>query len=266
MSQGEAEVIEEGEDVRSMSLADLLAGIALQDQDRRQADEAFTELHYRWSQRIDQLCKRMTATYPGKLIGWQPLANEMWDWLWDSAMTFDAAGTTGDALEARFYRWIESSIRCRKLDLLRQHHRTALAELPGDASLEAEAEQDEDDAAEDGAVRPRRPKIVGIFSPPAPGTPEAAAEAARFDCYPVEVREAIECLRALSPKDQAVLETSAPFLKPGEREVVIPKDDHEAILKLFSTTVRGMRALRSRAFKKVTKCMDTKARKRGGGA
>ena len=265
MSQSEVRAVEEGEDVRGMSLADLVVAIGMQNQDPRQADEALAELHCRWGKRIDELCKRMTATFPGKFVGWQPLAGEVWDWLWDSAETFDPAGATGDALEARFYGWIQSAARCRMIDLVRRHHRTALAELPSDASIAAEAEQEEDDQG-DGSVRTRRPKIVGIFSPPASGSPEAAAEAARFACSPVETREAIECLRALSPKDQSVLQASAPYLKPGERQVDIPRDEHEAILKLFSTTTDGMRALRSRAFKKVTTCMDTKARKRGGGA
>lgn len=264
MSQTEGNVVREGENVRSMDVADLLAAIAMDDQDHDLADAALGELHCRWGARVDELCKRLTMTYPGKLVGWQPLATELWDWIWSSADKFTSMGATGDALDGRFYRWIENSARCRMIDMARQQGRAALAELPSDASIRAEAEAEVD--GDDDGIRRSRPKIIGIFSPPAPGTPDATAEVALFSRHPIETREAIECLRALSPKDQAVLQASAPFLKIGEREVSIPKPDHDSIVAAFNTTVLGLRALRSRAFKKVDTCMKTKARKRTGGA
>jgi hypothetical protein len=249
----------EDEDVRDMSLADLMAAVAMDEVKHDLANAALDELHVRWGRRIDELCRRLTITFPGKLVGWQTLATELLRWLWKHADTFRPGGLSGDALDGLFYRWIEISARHRLLEILKKQGRTALAELPSDATMRAEAEADPD--PEDA-----KPRCLGIFSPPPPGSPAAAEENALFGGYDVETREVIECLRALSPKDQYVLQISAPYFKPGEREVAIPEPEHEQMIKDLRTTKLGLRALRYRAFKKVDDCRNTKARKRAGGA
>lgn len=255
---------DDDDDVRSMDLADLLAAIALHEDDPRLANAALDELHGRWGVRIDEMCRRMTMGGFGKLVGWHPLATEVWRWLWRNAEDFTSQDLTGQALDGRFYRWVECAVQHRLIDMARREDRMALAELPCDASIRVEEEADVDE----GDVGFSKPKltIAGVFTPPAPGTPEADAEAALFAHHPIETREAIECLRCLSPKDQAVLQGSSAYFKPGERQVDIPKPELKQMIDAFNTTVDGLRALRSRAFKKIDACMKAKARKRTGGA
>lgn len=241
------------DDFSGDSLADLMAAIALHEQDQRLADAASKELHVRWGGRIDQLCRRQTLMWKGRRVGWHALAQAVWEWIWKHADTFTAGGKSGDALDARFYRWIETCARCRLIDLLREQGRVTLAELPSAATLKVEEQED---------TGPQR--IRGIFISPVPGSPEADAERVMLAGFGDAAVDAVACLRQLSPRDQELLQSCAPYLIPGEREVDIPEAERQAMITELGTTSKGLKALRNRAFQKVEKCMKERAKKRGG--
>lgn len=240
---------EEGEDIATLPLEDLLALIGLKEEDRGSAERALERLIELWGDRVQGIARQMTTCGLPRYVGWETLASEIWCKIWEEADGFDAAGRIGKDVERRFFCWVKAMAHNRVRDLVRRECPMPLGELTDEV----------EDAGE-------RSQGLGIFERPQDGSPAAKAEAALFAMLPAETLDAIECIRSLSPKRMEVLRRSAPFLKVGQREVEFPRDgeQRDQIIHELRTTLEGFRALRTRAFKDVEQCMHHKARKRGG--
>lgn len=241
----------QSDDPRAMSLADLLAAIALREDDRVGFDIALSEFHYRWEGRILGIALMGRFAFPGNHFGFDDFALEIWVRLIEKMPMFDPAGKSGDALENRFLGWLMKLIANLHTDIVRGFGQP-LSELTEDIDVATEIE---------GKGR------IDLFRAPAPGSPEALREHELFEGLRPAVIDAIHCLRGLRAERQEVLRRSSPFFKAAGTGVEIPIDLLDAIVDELKTTRDGFKATRSRALKQVHECMDRKnaARRVQGG-
>jgi RNA polymerase sigma factor (sigma-70 family) len=210
---------------------DLLAYVAMQDEDHVGAEAAFTEFHRRHHRYVFYVCKR----YRGLLgeDGVSDLAQETLLRVYQKAHTYDPAKAIGESPTRRVRAWMGSVVANLVVSLLRQHpEKEELIDDPDDLDKKEYGPLFQSISPdEEGAVTPR----MKLF---------------------------LQALSTLSERERDIVIVWAEWCRLGQKFQRLPDDISQELASRYKSTPEGIRQIRKRAKEKIKSYVESHEKRR----